>query len=133
MARWLSGQGFGGILACPSRAKPRSVCQFQLNPADSNHLAWSSHQQMTEIGELIRPVRNAHRIGVIRQIVSDMPGSLFATQLKVHAGRNEPTLRNAVLINPGMTLDRTSVVEGKSVYERVNHGGGGDLQNKKTQ
>src|SRR3546814_20172620 len=81
-----------------------SVDQFQPKPADSNHLAWSSHQKMTEIGEIIRPVRNDHRIGVIRQILSDMPGSLFATQLQVHAGRNEPKIRNDVLLPPWMNL-----------------------------
>src|SRR3546814_14250633 len=59
---------------------------------------------MTEIGEIIRPVRNDHRIGVIRQILSDMPGILFATQLKVHAGRNEPKIRNDVLLHPWMNL-----------------------------
>src|SRR3546814_7374986 len=59
---------------------------------------------MTEIGEIIRPVRNDHRTGVIRQILSDMPGGLFAIQLKVHAGRNEPKIRNDVLLHPWVDL-----------------------------
>src|SRR3546814_20670429 len=33
-----------------------------------------------------------------------MPGGLFATQLKVHAGRNEPKIRNDVLLDPWMDL-----------------------------
>src|SRR3546814_15930252 len=104
LERWCIVQGVVVNLAVRSCTETRSVDQFQPKPADSNHLAWSSHQKMTEIGEIIRPVRNDHRIGVIRQILSDMPGSLFATQLKVHAGRNEPKIRNDVLLPPWMNL-----------------------------
>src|SRR3546814_15617297 len=81
-----------------------SVDQFQPKPADSNHLAWSSHQKMTEIGEIIRLVRNDHRTGVIRQILSVMPGGLFAINLKVHGGRNETKIRKDVSLETRMDL-----------------------------
>ena len=95
-------QGVVRCLAVGSRAEADAVDQLKAQPANSHHFARPGHQQLQEMVEVIRPVRDDDRIGIMCQIGLDMPCCVVAAELIVQRRRNKAQIGNDMLLHPGM-------------------------------
>lgn len=87
--------------AVGGRAEARCVDEFQLQAEiDARHPSRPRHQQRAKMRQILRPIRDNHRVGIAGQISGDEIGRLDAIQFMIDARRHVAQIRNDVPRHP---------------------------------
>ncbi len=103
------------------RTKSRRIHQLQLQPVHIHHLPRPGHQQRAEMRQILRPVRDDHRLRITRQIIGQMMRSLDPAQLHVDPRRHMAQIGDDVALHPAMRLLRQRQRHVKFIVAKFRH------------
>src|SRR3712207_1618309 len=90
-------------VAVLSGAEARAAQELERQAPDRRDLARPRHQQRAEIGDVVRPVGDDHRLGVSREVARNLSGGLRAgDRTRVEAGRHAAEIGDDVALDPAV-------------------------------